>query len=984
MLLSETIPMPLFPGTRLGPYEILSQVGAGGMGEVYRARDTRLDRTVAIKVSAERFSEHFETEARAIAALNHPHICTLYDVGPNYLVMEYIEGETLAARIRKGPIPIDPALRIATEVAAALDAAHRHGIIHRDLKPSNIMLTDTGVKLLDFGLARIRKPAAAEDETQALTGHAPISGTLQYMAPEQLEGKEADARSDIFAFGAVLYEMASGRRAFQGQNTASTIAAVTRDEPEPLRHFAKDTPPELERIILRCLRKPREQRYQSAAEVERDLEDCRAVLLPSGGISLKLLLRKSRRPSVAIPALLALLLLAGLVGWWLERSFKTRWAREQALPEIARLIEQEKRSEAYTLAVQAEKYIPGDPVLAKNWPAISWMASIRTTPPGAAVYRRNYSTPDSAWELVGRSPIEGRRIPLVDSQWKFEMKGFATTERFTAVIWGYVLPSRTLSVALDEDAKAPAEMVHQTYGFGTSDFGPLQTTPATLLGLPGFEDLPAVPLGEYWIDKYEVTNKQFKEFLDQGGYRKQEYWIPKFRMDGRTLSWAEAMALFRDTTGGPGPATWVQGEYPAGQEDFPVTGVSWYEAAAYAQFAGKSLPTIYHWVTAASPWASATIMPASNFGGHGPARAGTHRGMSWFGTYDMAGNVKEWCWNEAQSGERYIMGGAWDEPVYMFNDADARSPFERSANFGFRCAKYTSGGAAAKAADPITIQARDFNREKPVGDSLFRVYKSLYSYDKKPLHAAIESVEDRADWKREKVTFAAAYGNERVIAYLFLPKKSQPPFQTVVYFPGSDAIDERSSASAPELGAYDFVVKSGRAVLFPIYKGTFERGDDLKSDYPNTTASYRDHVIAWSKDLGRSIDYLETRPEIDGKKLAYEGLSWGASLGALLPGVEERIKVCVLLVSGFYLQKCLPEVDQLNFAPHVKVPVLMLNGRFDFFYPPETSQVPMFRLLGTPKEYKRRLVYETGHNIPRNELIKETLDWLDRYLGPVR
>jgi hypothetical protein len=260
------------------------------------------------------------------------------------------------------------------------------------------------------------------------------------------------------------------------------------------------------------------------------------------------------------------------------------------------------------------------------------------------------------------------------------------------------------------------------------------------------------------------------------------------------------MVLFRDRTGRPAPATWEEGSYPPGEEDFPVSGVSWYEAAAYAEFASKSLPTVYHWTTAASPWASATIVPASNFGGHGPARVGGYRGMSWFGAYDMAGNVKEWCLNEAGSGKRYILGGAWDEPVYLFNDADARPPFDRSANFGFRCAKYLATGEAGKAAAPIVRSARDFSREKPVSDQLFSVYKSLYSYDKTPLHAVVESIEGNDDWRREKVTFAAAYGNERVIAYLFLPKNSQPPFQTVVYFPGAGAIDNRSSVIPPENG----------------------------------------------------------------------------------------------------------------------------------------------------------------------------------------
>jgi len=330
------------------------------------------------------------------------------------------------------------------------------------------------------------------------------------------------------------------------------------------------------------------------------------------------------------------------------------------------------------------------------------------------------------------------------------------------------------------------------------------------------------------------------------------------------------------------------------------------------------------------------------------------------------------------------MSGAWDEPAYTFNQGDARSPFERSANFGFRCAKYAVTGAAAKAADPVILPTRDFSHEKPVSDALFQVYKGLYSYDKTPLQAAVEATKETDIWKREKITFAAAYGSERVTAYLFLPKKSQPPFQAVVYFPGSGAISLRSFEPGPESDFIDFVVRSGRAVIFPVYKGTYERGDDLQSDNPNTSISYRDHVIAWSKDLGRSIDYLETRPDIDPTKLAFEGLSWGAGMGALMPAVEDRIKVSVLIVPCLYFQKSLPEVDGFNFVSRVKVPVLMLNGRFDFFCPVETSQEPMFRLLGTPSQDKRRVVYETGHNIPRNEMIKESLDWLDRYLGPVK
>src|SRR5271170_7188655 len=251
--------MALAAGTRLGPYEILAAIGAGGMGEVYRATDTRLNRMVAIKVLNGPHSERFEQEARAIAALNHPHICTLHDVGPDYLVMEYVEGTALS-----GPLPVEEALRLALQIAAALEAAHAKGITHRDLKPANILVTREGVKLLDFGLAKVAEAKEASI-TQTLAGT--ILGTAAYMSPEQAEGKPADARSDVFSFGAVLYEMLSGRRAFEGESAISTMAAVLREEPRRL-----ETPPALERVVMRCLEKQSARRFQSMAELREALE----------------------------------------------------------------------------------------------------------------------------------------------------------------------------------------------------------------------------------------------------------------------------------------------------------------------------------------------------------------------------------------------------------------------------------------------------------------------------------------------------------------------------------------------------------------------------------------------------------------------------------------------------------------------------------------------------------------------------------------
>jgi serine/threonine-protein kinase len=327
--------MAILPGRRLGPYEILTAIGAGGMGEVYKARDTRLDRIVAIKVlpthlaDRSELRERFDREAKTIASLNHPHICTLFDTGHqddvDFLVMEYIEGETLAQRLQKGSLPIQQVLQYAIEISDALDKAHRKGVTHRDLKPGNIMLTTSGSKLLDFGLAKLRQDAApaiphsqltTATAKDAVTQEGTILGTLQYMAPEQLEAKGADARTDIFAFGAVVYEMATGKKAFEGKSQASLIAAILEREPAPITSLQPMTPPALDRVVKRCLAKEPDDRWQTARDLETELkwiaesETQAAVSHAAVGPA-----RKNRRTLLWVAAGLAACAIVGFAVW---------------------------------------------------------------------------------------------------------------------------------------------------------------------------------------------------------------------------------------------------------------------------------------------------------------------------------------------------------------------------------------------------------------------------------------------------------------------------------------------------------------------------------------------------------------------------------------------------------------------------------------------------------------------------------------------
>jgi eukaryotic-like serine/threonine-protein kinase len=278
---------------------------------------------------------------------------------------------------------------------------------------------------------------------------------------------------------------------------------------------------------------------------------------------------------------------------------------------------------------------------------------------------------------------------------------------------------------------------------------------------------------------------------------------------------------------------------------------------------------------------------------------------------------------------------------------------------------------------------RDYGRERPVDDSTFAQFVRQFAYDRAPLEAHIDKVVDSEDWKLEVVSVNAAYNGERLPIYVFLPRHGAPPYQPVVLFPGSAVlfVSRFDTRWIDDYRDYSFVLKSGRALVLPIYKSTFERQDGLRSDEPSDSVAYKEHVIMWVKDFSRTLDYLETRQDLRPDRIAYLGASWGGFLGGIIPAVERRVRTVVLNVGGMTMSRSLPEVDQINYLPRVTQPVLMLNGEYDNYFPVETAQKPMFRLLGTPAGDKKMVVYPSGHIVPRIEFAKETIAWFDRYLG---
>ena len=670
-------------------YTVQREIGSGGMATVYLAEDRKHRRMVALKVfrpelAAVLGAERFLREIEIAAQIEHPHVLTLIDSGEAdgllYYVMPYVKGESLRARLaREGPFSFGEAIRMLRDVADGLAEAHRQGLVHRDVKPDNVLISGRHAVVTDFGVA---KAVTSATGMQQLTTAGITLGTPAYMAPEQVAADpNVDHRTDIYAFGAMAYELLTGRPPFVETSPQGVLAAHLTTAPEPVVTLRPDTPPALADLVMRCLAKKSEDRWQSADEIVQQLE---AMATPSGGLpSMRLVtppptgwrrLARPRTVVIAVVAAAAITLLA------LERQ------RSAAVAELRQRLEPAARSGRLddVYATLAES---GVPLSARGLRDVALLVGatldLRTDPPGASVTLTRTTAPDRGVAAAALGTTPARRLVVAGSY-------VATVERP-----GVEPLTFTLSAAVGDTIAVRRTLVPEEWGAT----GMVYVEEGAVVGPVAAESAGQV-VPAFLIDRTEVSNEAFGAFVADGGYRNPTYWPDSLWVDGQLLPRAAALAQLVDRTGLPGPRHWSGGTFPADRPGHPVTGVTWYEAQAYARWAGKALPTLAQWWRAALgdtdqpyPWGGdhTTLDARSNFSMTATSDVRAHpSGASPFGAFDMAGNVREWLDGPRGTDDRYAaVGGSWQDPTYMFYTPNIERfpPGYANEAIGFRLVK---------------------------------------------------------------------------------------------------------------------------------------------------------------------------------------------------------------------------------------------------------------------------------------------------------
>jgi len=643
---------------------------------------------------------------------------------------------------------------------------------------------------------------------------------------------------------------------------------------------------------------------------------------------------------------------------------------EKELPELIEMFENNQVLKVYQKAIVLMEEYPNNKIIAKYYNDVTDSISINTGNIAYDIYFKIHNDSLSDWKYIGKNPNLDR-VPFTRLDLKFVNGENTFISRYNHT---YFLRQGEMSFIFPEsDKDIPSDHIL---------FPGVKNT----LSLPGLDHLDPINMNPYSISKFEVTNQEYYEFLNSDAYNDPKNWPFPIVIEDKTIDFDDVKLFFTDQYGAQGPSNWNYGNFPNGQKNLPVTGVSWFEAYAYSKYRGLSLPNIYQWENAANLSGSTNLIKRSNFSKEQLIEYDDPTTNNIFGIFNLAGNVREWMSNPNNDSNknRAILGGCFLDETYSYNDYYSQDAFDRSIGNGIRLV-YNPMGTPEINNESFGVDVRDFLNTEDVSDEVFKYYLSQYEYEYSDKNITTENIDTLSNGiVIQKYEMPAGYGDGKEIlsGYVFYDKNIKDKYKPIIYFPGSNALHTPKDSNMVEgfPSRVIYLIKEGYALIHPIYKSTYSRQDNQRSDYGDMSDQYKEHVIMWGKDYKKSIDYIFTRKDFDSSKLSYYGVSWGGFMGNILLAIDERVKSAVLLVAGLEFQKCKKEVDAHYYTRRIKIPTIMLNGKFDQYFPYETSQIPMYKLIDVEEENKKHFIYESGHYVPRNELIKQHLEWLDKYL----
>jgi formylglycine-generating enzyme required for sulfatase activity/dienelactone hydrolase len=701
-----------------------------------------------------------------------------------------------------------------------------------------------------------------------------------------------------------------------------------------------------------------------------------------------------KRSVMPVAMFLLAAMVASVIGYqWYQNQQAEEWLVQDILPAINELVEQDQYGAAFRLAKQVETRLGREYISDEVWQTITASVNIHLQPEGTTVSYRSYDQPEKEFLSLGKTPLDDIELPRGMLLVKLEKEGFDPATR--------AMQSPSAELQDDESKRLLASGPVQYEGLDY--LSSKESTPDGMIyvptsNLPLFFRLPGTELFSpryipaYHIDRLEITNRQFKDFVDAGAYRDESFWEGlEFVKGGESLSWQEAREQFVDSTGEPGPASWAYGSYPDGKADYPVNGVSWYEAMAYARFARKTLPTAIHWARAAISLLEIInpiqphIVAQSNFSSD-LVPVGQLKGFSSSGALDMAGNVREWV-TTGRGQQRLILGGGIEDPPYLFSQSVQHDAWDRNLRNGFRCMRSIGEVPAELFAELPEPRPTDMSLYRPVSEEVFTSAMTAFKFPAFKPEPEVNDVEPGGSyWDIQKVSIRGGVDGERFDIYIYLPKIPSKTYQGVVYMPGSDAF---APAKFVRDNSYVETVfrkhlNRGRAVIWPMYYGSYHRYDNMDeiaaADRPNAQL---ERLRRWHREVYSTLNYLESRGDFEIDNFSLEALSFGAIFGVPLINLEPRFKAAVLL-SGTISASPLPAVSTFQHVLRTTTPTLLLNGQHDYLIPVTGAQA-MFDNLATDPQDKRFVTYDTGHwPMPRNQSVREINSWLDKYLGPVQ